>query len=277
MSEKEKPTHAMPAGAQEKDKSGRRRRCQRFLRNGRYRGHHRHRRKRPALRKTRRISRQPLSAHAILATRNIRHFDNIAKSVVNPWEQSLTRNILFRLGGTVLQAALKAMNRLVADGVIQNYAIGGAIGASFYLPAMQTEDIDVFVFLPAGQGLLVSLTPVYDALKTMGGIVEREYVRFADWPLQILTDANPLIVESIHDAVEVDYEGIPTRVFRPEHLCAIALQTGRSKDYARVILFLEQNEVNRQRLSELVSRYGLTDRLQSALDSLQQGKAEPPR
>jgi hypothetical protein len=44
-----------------------------------------------------------------------------------------------------LQAALKAMNQLVADGVIENYAIGGAIGASFYLPAMQSEYIEVFV------------------------------------------------------------------------------------------------------------------------------------
>lgn len=173
-----------------------------------------------------------------------------------------------------MQAVLKALNRLVQDRVIQNYAIGGAIGASFYLPAMQTEDIDVFVFLPAGHDLLGSLTPVYDALKVLGGIVEREYVRFGEWPVQILTDANPLISEAIREAVEVDYEGIPTRVFRPEHLCAIALQTGRSKDYARVILFLEQNEVDREDLSSLASNFGLTERLQRVLDSLRAGRAQ---
>jgi hypothetical protein len=39
------------------------------------------------------------------------------------------------------------MNHLVSDGVIENYAVGGAIGASFYLPAMQTEDVDIFVLL----------------------------------------------------------------------------------------------------------------------------------
>ena len=175
-----------------------------------------------------------------------------------------------------MQAALKAINRLVAEQIIENYAIGGAIGASFYLPAMQTEDIDVFVFLPAKASLLVSLSPVYESLKALGGVAEREYIRFGEWPLQILTDATPLISEAIREAIEVDYEGVPTRVFRPEHICAVALQTGRSKDYARVILFLEQNEVDRQKLSNVASNYGLTDRLERALRSLQPGEAGTP-
>ena len=170
-----------------------------------------------------------------------------------------------------MQAVLKAMNRLVADGVVGSYAIGEAIGASFYLPAMQTEDIDVFVFLPAGSGVLVSLTPIYDALKALGGKVEREYVRFGNWPVQILTDANELIAEAIRGATDTDYDGVPTRVFTAEHLCAIALQTGRAKDYARVMLFLEENEVNLEALSELAMRYGLTDRLNRVLDSAKGG------
>jgi hypothetical protein len=165
-----------------------------------------------------------------------------------------------------VQAALNALNCLVADGVIRNYAIGGAIGASFYLPAMQTEDIDVFVFLPSNSGPLVTLTPIYDALKKLGGEVEYEHVRFGNWPVQILTDANALIAEAISEAVETDYDGISTRVFRPEHLCAIALQTGRSKDYSRVILFIEENEVNVDVLRALTARFGLTDRLERALN-----------
>ena len=166
-----------------------------------------------------------------------------------------------------MRAALEALNRLVADRVIENYAIGGAIGASFYLPAMQTEDLDVFVFLPSSSGPLITLTPVYEALKAQGGQLEREYVRFGDWPVQILTDANALIREAIREATGTEYDGIPTRVFTPEHLCAIALQTGRSKDYARVMLFLEENEVDRKALSALAARFGLSDRLTHVLNS----------
>jgi len=170
-----------------------------------------------------------------------------------------------------VKAALEALNRLVADRVVESYAIGGAIGASFYLPAMQTEDLDVFVFLPASSGPLVTLGPVYDALKAHGGEVEGEYIRFGQWPVQILTDANALIGEAIREAAGTQYDGVPTRVFTAEHLCAIALQTGRAKDFARVILFLGENEVDLGALSALAARFGLSDRLARVINSANGG------
>jgi len=160
-----------------------------------------------------------------------------------------------------MKEALQALNRLVSEGAIRGYAIGGAIGASFYIQAMQTEDVDAFVFLPDSPLGLVTLTPIYEALSRFGGVVEREYVRFGNWPLQILTDATPLLAEAIQKAVDVEFGGIPTRVFRAEHLCAVALQTGRAKDYLRVRLFLEQGVVDDDALQEIVQRYGLKDRL----------------
>ncbi len=165
-----------------------------------------------------------------------------------------------------MKEALEALNRLVTDGVIEDYAIGGAIGAAFYIKAAQTEDIDAFVFLPASVSGLVSLSPVYEALHKLGGIVDREHVRFGEWPLQILPDANPLIAEAIHQAIAVDYDGTSTRVFRPEHLCAVALQTGRSKDRLRVRMFLEQGAVDLERLKELLSRFDLDGRIPKAAE-----------
>ena len=157
-----------------------------------------------------------------------------------------------------MHLALQALNQLVQDRVVDQYAIGGAIGASFYIDAMQTEDIDAFVFRHATPGGLITLTPIYDALINMGGLVEREHVRFAEWPLQILPDANDLIREAIRMAIDVEYDGIPTRVFTAEHLCAVALQTGRTKDYLRVILFLEQSAVDSARLADVIKRHELT-------------------
>lgn len=58
-----------------------------------------------------------------------------------------------------MREALIAMNQLVADGVIPSYAIGGAIGASFYTEPVATEDLDVFSMVET-QGLLLSLTPI---------------------------------------------------------------------------------------------------------------------
>jgi hypothetical protein len=165
-----------------------------------------------------------------------------------------------------MEEALRALNQIVADGIVTGYAIGGAVGASSYIEAMQTEDLDAFVFLHATSSVLLSLTPIYEALVALGGVVELEHVRFGVWPLQILPDANPLITEAIREATEVDFNGVMTRIFTAEHLCAIALQTGRLKDYARVSLFLEAGKVDEVVLATLAKKYNLEDRLRSVQD-----------
>jgi hypothetical protein len=73
-----------------------------------------------------------------------------------------------------MQKVLAALNQLVRDGVVRGYAIGGAIGASFYIKATQTEDVDAFVFLPGSASGIVLLTPIYEALVAMGGVIEGE-------------------------------------------------------------------------------------------------------
>jgi hypothetical protein len=165
-----------------------------------------------------------------------------------------------------MQEALRALNALVDGGTIEMYAIGGAVGAAFYIEAVQTEDVDAFVFLPTLKSGLIDLGPIYAALVAQGGKIEREYVRFGNWPLQVLPDTTPLVAEAIREAVVVEFEGVPTRVFRAEHLCCIALETGRNKDLLRVRMFLEQGAVSFDDLSGLAQRYGLGDRLRSVED-----------
>jgi hypothetical protein len=62
-------------------------------------------------------------------------------------------------------------------------------------------------------------------------------------------------------------KGVPTRVFTAEHLCCVGLQTGRAKDKLRVSMFLEQDGVDGKALSEMASRWGLSDKLK-AIESL---------
>jgi hypothetical protein len=166
-----------------------------------------------------------------------------------------------------MQAALRALNQLVTDTIIEQYAIGGAIGASFYIDAVQTEDVDAFVFMAPTKSGLLTLSPIYDALTKLGGVVENEYIRFAEWPVQILPDANDLAREAIRAAKSVEFDGIATRVFTAEHLCAVALQTGRTKDYLRVVTFLEEHAVDRPLLESLLKRHDLESTL-SRVDAM---------
>jgi len=53
---------------------------------------------------------------------------------------------------------------------------------------------------------------------------------------------------------------VPVWVMRAEHLVAIALQTGRSKDHARILQFIEQNAVDRERLERILEANGLSSK-----------------
>jgi len=159
-----------------------------------------------------------------------------------------------------IQEVIQAINQMLADGIIDRYAIGGAVGATFYLEPVATLDVDVFVaFKSAPDSLLVSPQPIFDYLKAHGGTVRGEYIVLADWPVQFLPPPSPLVEEALDQAVTLDAGGVPARVFSAEHLAAIALQTGRSKDKARLLQFLESGVLNAQKFEELVTRHGLSD------------------
>jgi hypothetical protein len=157
-----------------------------------------------------------------------------------------------------MKSTLEVINQMQADGAIGNYAIGGAVGATFYLEPVATLDIDVFVSLQnvPGSGL-ITLSPVYDYLTTRGFKAEQEHIVIAGWPVQFLPPGNALVEEALAQAVETDVEGVRTRVMTAEHLTAIALQTGRAKDMARVLQFIESGTLDADKLDGVLTRHGL--------------------
>ena len=74
----------------------------------------------------------------------------------------------------------------VADGIVKRYAVGGAVGATFYIEPAATQDVDVFVVLDQSAALLVSLTPIYDYFTARGAVVDHEHLVIAEWPVQFL-------------------------------------------------------------------------------------------
>ena len=157
-----------------------------------------------------------------------------------------------------MKATIEIVNRMQADGIIGPYAIGGAVGATFYLEPFATVDIDIFVMLPTTQGSsLLSLSPIYDYLTKRGCKIDGERIVVGDWPVQFLLPHNPLEEEALAEAVATKVEGGRTHVLKAEHLLAIALQTGRAKDYARIVHFLEQEAVDLENLQQILGRHGL--------------------
>lgn len=90
--------------------------------------------------------------------------------------------------------------------------------------------------------------------------MQGEYVVIAGWPVQFLPPTGPLVEEALRDAATVDVDGVPARVFTAEHLAAVALQTGRAKDKARLLQFIEAGALDATRFEAIVARHGLLDR-----------------
>src|SRR5947209_5105811 len=139
------------------------------------------------------------------------------------------------------------------DGVIERYAIGGAVAAIFYIEPFTTYDLDIF-FAADMSGGLITLTPIYEYLARKGYEAEGEVVKVGGWPVQFLPTYNPLVAEAVEQAIKIKFKRTWTRVMTAEHLVAIMLQTGGSKDYARAAKFLEGGVAYVARLNDILSR-----------------------
>jgi hypothetical protein len=146
-----------------------------------------------------------------------------------------------------MERTLQVLNGLERDGILNHYAIGGAMGATFYVEPLLTFDLDIFVVLPQTAGGVLTLTPLYEALRAQGYLEEGKCVNIEGVPVQFLPAYNPLL------------ETTPTRVLRAEHLLAIALQTGRDKDRERARLLRQQAslDLDIDYLTRLLARHGL--------------------
>ena len=115
----------------------------------------------------------------------------------------------------VVKRTIEVLNELEQQGVFSRYAIGGAMGAIFYTEPFLTFDLDVFVVLPAAGGGLLTLAPIYDALRARGYIEQaNECVIVEGVPVQFLPAYNSLVEEALNHAQNTTYENVPTRVLR---------------------------------------------------------------
>jgi hypothetical protein len=149
------------------------------------------------------------------------------------------------------------MNQMVSDGVVDNYALGGAVAAIFYIEPLDTQDVDIFIQVTGRENDLAILAPIYDYLLARGYEARAEHIYIEGFPVQFLPAFNPLIKEAIAQAPDVKLQAITIRIISPEHLIAIMLDTGRLKDYLRINLFLQSANVDRQQLDAILKRHGL--------------------
>jgi hypothetical protein len=156
-----------------------------------------------------------------------------------------------------LADVFRVINEARQAGVISDYAVGGAMAVLFYAEPARTYDLDIFVLLPTESGVLVSLAPIYDWARHSGFPLDAEHILIHGVPVQFLPAHNALTEAAVREARDLDYEGVPVRVVTPEHLVAMALETGGAKRRERIAHLLEAEVVDPARLAEILTGHGL--------------------
>lgn len=154
-----------------------------------------------------------------------------------------------------LAEVFRAANGLVAGGLIEDWALGGALAAIYYVEPFTTYDADVF-FISKDKGLTAGIPAIYAHLQTQGWQVEHEHLLVRGFPVQFLA-AHGLSEEAVREAERIDYEGVPAKVFRAEHIVAIAASVGRAKDKARIEQLLQQADLDKTYLENVLHRHNL--------------------
>ncbi len=148
-----------------------------------------------------------------------------------------------------LADVLRSANDLVAAKLIEDWALGGALAASYYVEPFATYGADIF-FIPKDRSIAAGIPAFYAHLQSHGWQVEGEHLLLRGFPVQFLA-ASGLTEETVREAVRIDYEDVPAKVFRAEHIIAIAASVGRAQDKARIEQLLQQADLDKTYLADV--------------------------
>jgi hypothetical protein len=164
---------------------------------------------------------------------------------------------------TTFADVLRVFDALRRDGVVNDYAIGGAMAVSFWAEPVATQDLDVVVTLPGGTDALDPLRALFDWLRQAGIPIEREHALIAGVPVQFLVAWSLLVEEAVRHAVERPYDASDPaspslRLIEPTYLVAM-WTLDRSADTARrrerVVMLREAALVDAPLLETLRERF----------------------
>ena len=159
-----------------------------------------------------------------------------------------------------MEIALKIINELKSEGLIEKYAIGGAIASIFYIEPITTYDLDIMIVIDVEGNILAPLSPIYEWLMKKGYKTEKEHVIIEGIPVQFLPVYNELVTEAVNNAIEKKYNETVTFVMKPEYLIAIMLDTNRPIDRERIVRFSDKAELDYKLLNSILEKYSLTEK-----------------
>lgn len=159
-----------------------------------------------------------------------------------------------------MKNTIKIINELKDKKLIEDYAIGGAIGVLKWVEPFFTRDLDIFIIpiLKIEEKEIINLTPIYKYLKNKGCFWKGQWIIIKGIPVDLIP-CGALEKEAVENAKETEYEGAKTKVITPEYLIALLIRTNRDKDIRKIEMLLEQAKLDLNKLNEILRRYKLLE------------------
>ncbi len=113
-----------------------------------------------------------------------------------------------------MKQVAQLLNDMLDSGVIQDYALFGAMAQMRYTEAVATLDADVLVAVPSSDKMDV-LAEIYEYCKEHGFKAEGEAIQAGAWPVQFMPVFSPLTRDAMENAEVADFEGPPCEWCEP--------------------------------------------------------------
>lgn len=163
-----------------------------------------------------------------------------------------------------MEKTLQTLQELQNEGFYSRWAISGAMSLNMYIDPVFTEDLDVTIQLPPSSGLIVTLAPIFSELASRGfDKIDGDHVDIAGVSVQFLAFVpGSLEDDAMREARSLTLFGVQAFVFPLEHLLAIMIQLGRSKDKQRLASIIEDysERVDWDCFHFLLNKHGLAEK-----------------
>ncbi|RLD17141.1 MAG: hypothetical protein DRI36_04600 [Caldiserica bacterium] len=158
-----------------------------------------------------------------------------------------------------MKKILLILNELKKKKIIVDYAICGAVATLRWAEPIFTQDLDILVVLPEHieRGKILDLSSIYNFLKSMGySKWIGQWILVENIPVEFIP-ADEISKEAVKKAARVKFEGVYTKVIKPEYLIVMFLIAGRDKDIMKINLLLREAKIEMRKLNSLLKKYGL--------------------
>lgn len=160
-------------------------------------------------------------------------------------------------------SVIKILNELKKKHKLKDYAIFGAVAASYYMEPIYTQDLDILVLAQTDADYL----SVWREIKKYSAEIKEFGFIINETEVQILpTSIDPLYEDAVKTGIKFKVNRITTKVVDIEHLILMALKANRVKDRFRAKILLEQS--NFDYIDSLLRKFDKDEILKKRLSTL---------